>query len=57
LSENKLVGYGVLRKSVKGYRLGPFFADDVSIGIELMNYFASKVEKTEKIFLDIPERS
>lgn len=51
---NKLMGYGMIRKCVLGYKIGPLFADNKLIAeklFEKLNNFAAGSE----IFLDIPE--
>lgn len=54
LKQDKLLGYGVIRKCFTGYRIGPLFADSPSIAHEL---FKSLVHFTDgqPIYLDIPE--
>lgn len=54
LKNNKLLGYGMIRKCVTGYKIGPLFADDKLIAENLfkkLNNFAIG----SSIFLDIPE--
>jgi GNAT superfamily N-acetyltransferase len=54
--ENKdhLVGYGILRKCVTGYRIGPLFADDEIIAREIVDALLSNIPG-EFYYLDIPE--
>ncbi|MCX7104998.1 MAG: GNAT family N-acetyltransferase [Methylococcales bacterium] len=54
--ENKdhLVGYGILRKCVTGYRVGPLFADNEAIAIEILEALISNISG-EVYYLDIPE--
>ena len=54
--ENKdhLVGYGILRKCVTGYRVGPLFADNEAIAIEILEALTSNISG-EVYYLDIPE--
>lgn len=54
LKNDKLLGYGMIRKCVTGYRIGPLFADNKMIAEDLfekLNNFAVG----SPIFLDIPE--
>lgn len=54
LKKDRLSGYGMIRKCVTGYKIGPLFAEDKSIGEELfkgLNNFAVN----SPIFLDVPE--
>ncbi len=54
LKNNKLFGYGMIRKCVTGYKIGPLFADNKLIAEDLfkkLNNFAV----SSLIFLDIPE--
>ncbi|MEK7597190.1 MAG: GNAT family N-acetyltransferase [Patescibacteria group bacterium] len=54
LKNNKLFGYGMIRKCITGYKIGPLFADNKIIAEDLfktLNNFAAG----SPIFLDIPE--
>lgn len=54
LEGERLVGYGVLRSCIKGFKIGPLFADDYHSASELfqsLSFFA----KDASIYLDIPE--
>jgi hypothetical protein len=53
--ENKVDGYGVIRKCRVGYKIGPLFADDADVAKNIYLSLAAKVEKAEPIFLDVPE--
>jgi hypothetical protein len=52
--DGKLAGYGVIRKSLQGYKIGPLFADSPAIAEELFLALAGRVNG-ESIFMDIPE--
>lgn len=54
-SKNKLIGYGVIRKCVAGYKIGPLFADNTKIAEKLFQSLIRIAKKGEKIYLDIPE--
>lgn len=49
-----LRGYGVIRKCVKGYKIGPLFATSAAIAQVLFEALCSKV-KMGPIYLDVPE--
>lgn len=54
LKNNKLLGYGMIRKCVNGYKIGPLFSNNKVIAeklFEKLNNFAVG----SPIFLDIPE--
>ncbi len=54
IKNNKLMGYGMIRKCVTGYKIGPLFADSKLIAEKLfkkLNNYATG----SPIFLDIPE--
>ncbi len=54
LKNNKLLGYGMIRKCITGYKFGPLFADSKKIAEDIfkkLNNFAVG----SQIFLDVPE--
>lgn len=51
----KLTGYGVIRKCVTGFKIGPLFADNERIAEKLFRVLTTFAKKGEKIYLDIPE--
>lgn len=53
--DGKILGYGVIRKCFKGYKIGPLFANDAYVAEELFKSLVGGVEKNEEVFLDIPE--
>ncbi len=55
LQDGKLSGYGVIRKCRVGYKIGPLFADNPETAESLFLSLKSKVESTNRIFMDIPE--
>lgn len=57
LVKAKLVGYGVIRKCRKGYKIGPLFADSASLAENLFQAMSASVKKNEPIFLDVPEKN
>lgn len=55
LDRKKLTGYGMVRKCVKGYKIGPLFADNAAVAEKLFQSLSSFVGKGIPIYLDIPE--
>ena len=54
LRDNKLAGYGVMRPCLRGFKIGPLFADDDAIAEELFQAMAASAIG-QPVFLDIPE--
>ena len=52
--EGTILGYGILRKCFTGYRIGPLFADDEIIALEIVEALLSNIPG-ELYYLDIPE--
>lgn len=52
--DSEIKGYGVIRKCVKGYKIGPLFAYDYKIAHELFKALASHANGN-LIYLDTPE--
>lgn len=55
LHNGKLAGYGVIRASRFGYKIGPLFADDPDLAEALFNGLAACVADQAAIYLDTPE--
>ncbi len=55
LKNGKLAGYAVIRKCTFGYKIGPLFADNITIAEKLYQTLNGFIKKGTKIFLDIPE--
>jgi hypothetical protein len=53
LQNDKLQGFAVLRKTRKGYKIGPLFADNAKIAEELYKACLDSA-KDEEVYLDIP---
>jgi predicted GNAT family N-acyltransferase len=49
-----LAGFGTIRKCIKGYKIGPLFADSFEIADEIFKKLVSEAEGNY-IYLDIPE--
>ncbi len=56
VSEGQLLGYGVLRKCLVGYKVGPLFANDCKIA-EALFVGLSQSAIGEPIVLDVPENN
>ncbi len=50
----KLCGYGVIRHCQNGYKIGPLFADNAQVALDLFNGLSNHAEG-EPFFIDIPE--
>ena len=50
-----IAGYGVIRPSVDGFKVGPLFADDASCAEALFHALAMRTPAGAAIFLDVPE--
>ncbi|MEO1146408.1 MAG: GNAT family N-acetyltransferase [Cyanobacteria bacterium J06638_22] len=50
-----LMGYGVLRPCVQGYKVGPLFAETAEIADALLSALITKVEPDQPFYLDVPE--
>lgn len=55
LQGRELKGYGVIRKCVSGYKIGPLFADDISIAERIFLALRSNVHESEPVLLDVPQ--
>lgn len=54
-NENKINGYGVIRKCRTGYKIGPLFAEDNETAEKIFLKLCSSVEKNSFIYIDVPE--
>lgn len=54
LDKDRIAGYGVIRPCVKGFKIGPLFADSSDIAEKLFLSFADFADGDE-IYLDVPE--
>jgi ribosomal protein S18 acetylase RimI-like enzyme len=54
VSNDQLVGFGVIRKCSIGYKIGPLFADNIDIAEEIYSSLCAKAENAA-VFLDVPE--
>ncbi|PJD97911.1 MAG: GNAT family N-acetyltransferase [Parachlamydia sp.] len=54
MDKNRLLGYGVIRSCIKGYKIGPLFADHFEVAKELYHGLCATVHQGP-VYLDIPE--
>lgn len=52
---NQLLGYGVIRPSHSGYRIGPLFSDRPDIAEALFLALMAQIPAGNTVFLDVPE--
>lgn len=57
LQNGKIVGYGVIRKCRKGYKIGPLFADNPELADSLFLALQASVTPSKPFFLDLPEEN
>ncbi|MEM8613941.1 MAG: GNAT family N-acetyltransferase [Cyanobacteria bacterium P01_H01_bin.105] len=50
-----LVGYGILRPSQSGYKIGPLFADTATVADKVFRALVAKVPQGSTFCLDVPE--
>jgi GNAT superfamily N-acetyltransferase len=55
LLNDKLAGYGVIRKCRSGYKIGPLFADEQNLAEHLFRALKAEAPEDSPVFLDIPE--
>jgi len=55
LVNNQLAGYGMLRPSQTGHRIGPFFADSETVAEILFLALKSQVQANTPFYMDVPE--
>jgi GNAT superfamily N-acetyltransferase len=54
LENKQLKGYGVIRRCKNGYKMGPLFADNADIALDLFNSLSDHAAE-EAIYIDVPE--
>ncbi len=52
--DGRVEGYGVVRPSREGWRIGPLFADDAGIAGNLLDALCGSVPGGDDIFMDVP---
>ncbi|OGD10046.1 GNAT family N-acetyltransferase [Candidatus Amesbacteria bacterium RIFOXYB1_FULL_44_23] len=55
VERGKVSGYGMVRKCINGFKVGPLFADSAKIAEILFQSLRSHVGKGNKVFIDVPE--
>ncbi|MQT12198.1 GNAT family N-acetyltransferase [Segnochrobactrum spirostomi] len=53
-ANGRIVGYGVIRRTAAGFKIGPLFADDTATADRLFTRLAAHADGG-RIFLDVPE--
>lgn len=54
MDRHELVGYGVIRACLTGYKIGPLFANNFDIALEIYRNLCARVSGLP-VFLDVPE--
>lgn len=55
LRNGRIAGYGVVRASRRGFKVGPLFAEDAGLAEALFQALAMHVPEASELFLDVPE--
>lgn len=55
VEDGEIRGYGVVRKCLRGYKIGPLFAQSPEYAEGLFQALVSSVSEGEPVFLDIPD--
>lgn len=55
LNNDVILGYGVIRACLEGYKVGPLFASSAELALQLLDDLSSEVESGQNIYLDVPE--
>lgn len=56
MKDRNLMGYGVLRSCYEGYKVGPLFADNDAIALEIFEALCAKAGRGT-VFIDVPENN
>ena len=54
-ADGTLRGYGVIRRCVRGWKVGPLFADDVTAAEAILDALLARIPPADPWILDIPE--
>jgi hypothetical protein len=52
--DKALLGYGAIRPAHTGYRIGPLFANNYQVALQLFQELCSSVEPGKPIYMDVP---
>lgn len=55
IEQSKIIGFGVIRKCFQGYKVGPLFADNMSIAESIITSLCHHIKPEAYIVLDAPE--
>ncbi|MBU2709790.1 GNAT family N-acetyltransferase [Zooshikella sp. WH53] len=55
IQNDSLVGYGVMRKALNGYKVGPLYADTLAFADAIFSSLIQSVDPLQPVYLDIPE--
>ncbi|MGI0116008.1 GNAT family N-acetyltransferase [Zooshikella sp. RANM57] len=55
IQNDHLVGYGVMRKALNGYKVGPLYADNPAYANAIFASLIQAVDPLQPVYLDIPE--
>ncbi|MCX4188006.1 GNAT family N-acetyltransferase [Methylophaga sp. OBS4] len=54
MQDDQLTAYGVIRKCLRGYKIGPLFADTPELAEQLFLALKASVTPAEPVYLDVP---
>ena len=54
---DELLGYGVIRQSRLGYKIGPLFAHDDEVAADIVHGLSACIPADSSLLLDVPERN
>jgi hypothetical protein len=54
LENGEILGYGVIRPCISGYRIGPLYANSSDVAKSLLTYLRAKVSPGSIIYIDVP---
>ena len=55
IGDERIEGYGLLRRCRTGFKVGPLFADDERVAESLFSALAGRADRGAPIYLDVPE--
>tara|TARA_R110000868_G_scaffold362686_2_gene624908 strand:- start:28871 stop:29713 length:843 start_codon:yes stop_codon:yes gene_type:complete len=54
---SQLIGYGVIRACLEGYKIGPLFADNPLAAENIFTSLVNTVDESSSIYIDVPENN